>query len=1074
MLKRRIAVIGMLAVACATAGLLALNYAKQTRSETVNTASLDCPAGYIAADPVEVSRRMNPDFAAANAAQIRERFGTEFCTRKKLPRSQAKKFAEADATSSVRGHADGAAMRRAVEAKAASMALQPKIANAVGTWTAYGNGPQVSVEEFPVGSADGIPEVNGRTDQFAYDPEARRLFAAVGNGGIWMSTAKDGDIGTLGDEWQPIGDRLPTLVTSGVGWTPAGGGRVIALTGEHTQGGNSYVGLGAYWSDDLGATWHHATGVPDAALGFRVEVDPAHPEIVYVATGKGLFRSEDAGSSYSNVVLPVSEACAGVETLGPCQFANFVTDVVIKHPGGSTDFTCAETGCPVLAAVGFRSGAAPYPDGTPQAPGNGLYRSDDGKAGSFERIGVSTPTGLVPLGFTPKERIGRIELGIATGPEQNHDYVYAIVQDAALLNGGFPIIDIPLDNISTVEVCNALKPVTDAIDPTVHELCALVLDTVPSPTTLNGVYASSDFGNTWVRLVDDAGLILNGLPAGSSLVATAALGVGPGIQSWYNAWIKPDPTEQIAGMPTRLTFGLEELWQNRLPLPPLGVVENTPLGWDSFGTYFAGSTCLFLLGNAGLPSIPVCPFRDGLTYTTTTHPDQQDGIYIPDPDRGGVWLFAGNDGGIYRQHSSSALTDPLAINQWGNGVNRGGFYTLMNYGIAMAKDGTVYYGLQDNASGKIEAGSRRQVRIYIGDGMWTAVDPDHSDTAYYQTPGLALVRSTDGGVSNSYIDSFDVGAAHFLSPFVMDSRNADHLVAVGTKVAETTNASAEDIGWTTVFDLGLNPETNTPYQARFRSLDAEGDAVYVAYCSPCNLAGADAPFDSGLATNVGGDAPPKSGTADGWHHATAAGLPNRFIYGIEIDAENPQTVYVTLGGYSTARWAPPGQHLDENANIGSGSVYKSTDAGATFADISGNLPQTNVTSILRRGDQLIVASDLGVFISSDLAGSEWAPLGDLPSVPVNQIVLKPGDDRILLAGTFGRGVQVYDFAKATNGGSTGGDGGGDKPRDAGRFGASSLSLYTVLLLLSAGLLRRRHSVTNPVGSGCPSAGSARR
>ncbi|MDP9142271.1 MAG: hypothetical protein M3O62_15970 [Pseudomonadota bacterium] len=1054
MSKQRIAVAGALGVVCATAGLLVWNQQSAApESVAATTTAMDCPAGYIAADPVEVSKRMNPDFAAANAAQIRERFGTEFCTRKKLPRSQAKKFAESDAVSSVRGIADGDSLRRAVEAKEAAMALQPKIANAVGNWSEYGTGPLSSDENFQ-GSVDGIPEVNGRTDQFAYDPEARRLFAAVGNGGIWMSTAKDGDIGTLGDEWQAIGDRLPTLITSGVGWTPAGGGRVIALTGEHTQGGNSYVGLGAYWSDDLGATWHHASGVPDAALGFRVEVDPAHPEIVYVATGKGLFRSEDAGSSYTNVALPVSEACAGVETLGPCQFANFVTDVVIKHPGGSTDFNCAETGCPVLAAVGFRSGAAPYPDGTPQAPGNGLYRSVDGKAGSFGRVGVSTPTGLVPLGFTPNERIGRIELGIATGPEQNHDYVYAIVQDAVLLNGGFPIIDIPLDNISTVEVCNALKPVTDAIDPTVHELCALVLDTVPSPTTLNGVYASSDFGETWTRLVDDTGLILNGLPAGSSLVATAALGVGPGIQSWYNAWIKPDPTQQIAGMPTRLAFGLEELWQNRLPLPPLGLVENTPLGWDSFGTYFAGDTCLFLLGNAGLPGIPFCPFRDGLTYATTTHPDQQDGLFIPDPERGGVWLFAGNDGGVYRQHSAG-IADPLANNQWGNGVNRGGFYTLMNYGIAMANDGTVYFGLQDNTSGKIDPESRRQIRIYIGDGMWAAVDPENSDTAYYQTPGLALVRTTDGGRTNTYIDTFDVGAAHFLSPFVMDARNADHLVAAGTKVAETTNASAEDISWTTVFDLGLNPDTSTPYQARFRSLDTEGDAVYVAYCSPCNLAGASAPFRSGIATNVGGDAPPKSGTPDGWHHAAAAGLPNRFIYGIEIDAQDPRTVYVTLGGYSTARWAPPGQYLDENPAIGQGSVYKSTDAGASFTDISGNLPQTNVTSILRRGEQLIVGSDLGVFISADLAGSAWAPLGNLPSVPVNQIALKPDDDRILLAGTFGRGVHKFDFAEATDGGTTGGTTGGDKPRDAGRFGASSLSLYTVLLLLSAGLLRRR-------------------
>lgn len=1016
----------------------------------VPVAAAGCPAGYRAADPFDVALRLNPAHAQANQAQIRERFGEQVCVRGKMPESLAEKTMRSVDVSGLRGQADGAAMRLAVTQKAALMPAQAKVANAIGPWADYGVGPQVADEEYPDGAADGIPEVAGRVDQFAYDPATKRLFAAVGNGGIWMSEANNGDLATLGDLWEPIGDTLPTLVTSGVAWTSAGGGRVLALTGEHTQGGNSYTGLGAYWSADLGATWKHATGVPDGALAFRLVVDPSNPEIVYAATGKGLFRSSDAGASYVNVALPVSAECAGVETLGPCQFASFVTDVVVKHPGGSGAVACAAEGCPVLAAVGFRSGAAPYPDGTPQAPGNGLYRSATGVAGSFARVGTPTPTGLLPFGFAPQERIGRIELGNAIGPAQNHDYVYAVVQDAVLLNGGFPLLDLPLENISTAFVCQALAPITDIIDPTVAELCALLLDSVPSPTTLNGIYASSNFGDTWVRLTDDTGLILNSLPAGSSLVATAALGVAPGIQSWYNAWIEPDPTQQLLGAPTRLAFGLEELWQNRLPLPPLGLVENTPLGWDVFGTYFAGDTCLFLIGNAGLPSLPICPFRDGLTKITTTHPDQQDGLFIADEEKGGVWLFVGNDGGVYKQYSSG-IADPLSNDQWGRGSNQG-FYTLMNYGISVAKDGTVWYGLQDNASGKIEPDTRRQVRTYVGDGMWTAVDPDNADTAYYQTPGLALVRTLDGGRSYEYVDSFDVGTAHFFSPFVMDPLDAEHLVAAGTKVAETSDASTEAT-WTTVFDLGTNPETGGAYQVRTRALDVEGDAVYVGYCSPCNLAGSSLQFQRGLATNVGGDAPPQRGSSDGWHVAAAHGLPNRFIYNIEIDPQDPKTVYVTLGGYSTARWAPPGQYLDENPDLGSGTVFKSTDAGENFVDISGQLPDVVTTSIVKRGSQLIVGTDIGVFISTDLAGGEWAPLGDLPSVPINQLVLKPGDDRQLFASTFGRGVQVYDFAKASDGGD--GGNGGENPPGGGGGGGGSLPLSGLLMLLGAAALRRR-------------------
>ncbi len=1057
--KRRAlkAALGATAVAVlAVAAAAALQ--PQWRMQTLIAMGIDaCPTGYELADPVAVSARINPGFARTQADEIHRKFGKHICVWRKLPESFAEKRVEALDREGMLGLALPGAMRKAVERKDQLKTQQAKVANAVGKWEEYGVGPQISDPEFPDGANDGIPEVAGRADNFAYDEANQRLFVAISNGGIWMSEAVDGDVGTLGDLWKPLGDTLPTLVNSAVAWTTARGGRLLTLTGEHVQGGNTYVGLGAYWSDDLGKTWNHSAGVPDATNASRLAVDPSNPEIVYAATGRGLFRSDDAGETFVNVRLPTSPECAGVETLGPCQLANFVTDVVIQQPGGTTNVECSADGCPVLAAVGFRQGQLPYADGTPQSAGNGLYRSDSGKPDSYTRVGTAiseilSPTGgLLPIGFAPQARIGRIELGHAVGPDQNHNYVYAIVQDAVLLNGGIPALDLPTDDaLPAVPLDCTILPEGDP-----QFICELA-SSVPSPTALNGVYVSSDFGDTWIRLADDIEITYAGIATGSSLAAAAALGVGPGIQAWYNQWIKPDPTPQIGGIPTRVMFGLEEIWKNRVNIPVAGL-EQTPNDFKVVGTYFAGNTCLFLIGNidlaglVGLPipnSIPVCPFRDGLlTNITTTHPDHHDALFIPDPQRGGVWLFVGHDGGVNKQYSANSLTDDFDNTKWGDGANRG-FYTLFNYGISVAKDGTVYYGLQDNASGKIEPDTRRQVRIYIGDGMWTEVDPDNSDIAYYQTPGLALVRSTDGGRDNASIANFDVGAAHFLSPFRMDPQNAEHLVAAGTKVAETLNAST-DAEWTTVFDLGANPETGTAYQSR-GALAVEGDAVYVGACGPCNITGTGDQFSRILATNVGGDAPPQAGTADGWRVAAATGLPNRYIYDIEIDAVDPKTVYVVLGGYSTARWLPDGQYLDTNADRGAGSVFKSTDGGNTFRNISGDLPDMPATAIVKRGSQLIIGTDLGVFISSTLEGGDWAPLGDLPAVPVNRLVLKPGNDAQLFAGTFGRGVQVYNFDKATNGG---GDGG---PGDAGRFGSGAVPLATLaLLLLAAGLRRRR-------------------
>ena len=172
------------------------------------------------------------------------------------------------------------------------------------------------------------------------------------------------------------------------------------------------------------------------------------------------------------------------------------------------------------------------------------------------------------------------------------------------------------------------------------------------------------------------------------------------------------------------------------------------------------------------------------------------------------------------------------------------------------------------------------------------------------------------------------------------------------------------------------------------------EAAYVGFCGVCDILNRwDLGFQNGIATNVGGDLPPNPGSSDGWHIATAAGLPNRYITAIEQDPEDVNTIYVTLGGYSGRDWVPPGSYLDTNDGLGTGNVFKSTDAGESFIDISGNLPDLQVNTVLLHDGQLLIGTDLGAFISSDTDGSEWGVLGggSLPNVVVTQIVQDPGD-----------------------------------------------------------------------------------
>lgn len=654
---------------------------------------------------------------------------------------------------------------RAAIAQKARIAGKAGVPGAAGLWREYGvgnlNDGAIDLNDNPIAAFQAA-----RVDTFSYDADNKRLFISVGTGGVWMSAAVDGDVTTIGNEWVSVGDKLPTQVIGAVAYSSDGGGTLIAAGGEGVMGSSGYLGLGAFWTTDLGETWNQSTGFPDESLAFRVAVDQSNPTIVYIASSKGLFRSTDTGRSFSNVALPTTPVCAGEEDIASeCLFTNFVTDVMVKVPGGSTNITCAPEGCPVLAGVGFRTGSgAVFQDGKPQAPGNGLYRSDTGEAGSFTKLSVSAANTLLPNGFAVANRIGRTEFAQAFGPAQNHDYVYAMVQDAVLFNRGV-----------------SGEPALDAL------LGGTAGGRIPS--VFNGLYVSANFGTSWTRMADTEEIINN--TSGSEIAAIGgALGSGAGIQAWYNEWVAVDPTRAMGGVPVRLAFGLEEVWQVRAPstttngVPLNGTAQSGPSDFQVIGTYFniAGQ------------------------FSSTTHPDQQGGIYIP-TDNGGVCLFAGNDGGVFKQ--CMAANGTMDNNGWGTGANNG-MYTMLPYGIAVAKDGTVWYGNQDNGSGLIDP--LREFKLFQtngGDGFYADVDPDNSNVAYYETQNGGLQRTVNRGASSSAIAP-TYTRVMFDTWFRMDPLDAKHMVTGAQEIYETK--SAQTVTASTWKQVSTSAATRLPTQ----------------------------------------------------------------------------------------------------------------------------------------------------------------------------------------------------------------------------------------------------------------------
>ena len=105
--------------------------------------------------------------------------------------------------------------------------------------------------------------------------------------------------------------------------------------------------------------------------------------------------------------------------------------------------------------------------------------------------------------------------------------------------------------------------------------------------------------------------------------------------------------------------------------------------------------------------------------------------------------------------------------------------------------------------------------------------------------------------------------------------------------------------------------------------------------------------------------------------------------------------------------------------IDTSRVFRTTDFGQTWADVTGNLRQlapgefrsTAYVTATPAGS-VVVGTDRGVFTAPGPAFTSWTRMtGGLPAVPVYHLEYR-ATDRVLLAGTLGRGAWTLTFAPA--------------------------------------------------------------
>jgi hypothetical protein len=755
----------------------------------------------------------------------------------------------------------------------------------------------------------------------------------------------------------------PTYIDPTSGFSNSGAGdRYVA--GRTTSlaaapNGDLYVGAadGGVWkSTNGGATWQPTTDSQGTlSIGALLVVPGVSGYTVYAGTGEANTSSD----SYAGIgVLASTNGGATWSRVGGAEL------------NGALVFRLAKAGSKILAATS-----------------HGLYSFDTAFSTSW--TAVLQPAGTVAPGGNFNLAVGNMITDVAVQPGTGDHNVLAVAgwRGGASTNGLYWSTDggatfTYIASPSGWAPAQAEGRTTLAYSSGGDRLYAIIQSPyllnvgTNGKTLLQGVYESpngSAFG-TWTKIATSEKLQASGSAQAKSRIGK---GYGPGIQAWYNQSLAVDPANK-----DHVYLGLEEVYET----------QNAGSGWNTIAPYW----------NFGFSCFSYTPF-EGTCNHNQAHSDQHAAIIANGT------LFIGNDGGVY----SKSINDH-SVGNWTN-LNQH-LDVLQYYSAAGSKDNTIYGGLQDNGSNlvfptpstvKDDNGNNitvDSVQVFGGDGGYTLVDPTNSANVITEYTGLTALKSTDGGKNWNFIVPADPDP-RFISPIGMDRTNPSHLVAGGAIVwnseagiAGTTTGTGTATDWQNIFDT----RSVGGASAEVTALDAitVGTVQYVAaaWCGPCN-----ASFSTGTGFNAGIVMLNNSGGT--WHASSlgASGLPNRYISGVRIDPANPSHAYLALSGYSRKWMIGPD-------DPGVGHVFESKDGAATWTDISGTgtsaLPDVPMDDIVFEHNgglnHIVVATDFGVFTSSD-DGATWSRYGHLlPNVVVNQLTLDPNGN--LVAATHGRGI----------------------------------------------------------------------
>jgi photosystem II stability/assembly factor-like uncharacterized protein len=329
------------------------------------------------------------------------------------------------------------------------------------------------------------------------------------------------------------------------------------------------------------------------------------------------------------------------------------------------------------------------------------------------------------------------------------------------------------------------------------------------------------------------------------------------------------------------------------------------------------------------------------------------------------YLYAGNDGGVTRRTPGAP---PGHFEDLSQGLPVGQIYKL---GIDPTSTDHVLAGFQDNGTASIVNGVA--FTFNAGDGMECFVDPLNPNTLFSSTQFGDFYRSRRGSGEHVLINP-PLGPRMWLTPFRMDPLNSK-VIYVGYGEL-WKNTMQGDGTWINITNGALG--TTTPI-INFEIAPSNTNYIYVCKDDQIHV------------TKNGGST---------WSLLTHQNT--QYVTSLAVHSENPSTLWITSPNVSAWNRIP--------------RVLKSTDAGATWTDVSGSLPFIDMLCIVyQKGSSngIYVGTSQGIFYKDDTL-PDWIRFDyNLPFSPITELEINYKDQKVY-ASTYGRGLWASPVYKASH------------------------------------------------------------